>query len=61
MGKRALIVVDMQNDFLTGTLALSGCPAKQVLIYYSKKLFKTALNCLYITVKLNCVVFSYPL
>jgi len=29
MGKRALIVVDMQNDFLTGTLALSGCPAKQ--------------------------------
>ena len=33
MGKRALIVVDMQNDFLTGTLALSGCPAKQVCFY----------------------------
>jgi len=29
MVKRALIVVDMQNDFLTGTLSLKDCPAKQ--------------------------------
>lgn len=29
MEKRALIVVDVQNDFITGSLALSNCPAKQ--------------------------------
>jgi len=29
MHKKALIVVDMQNDFLTGTLSLKECPAKQ--------------------------------
>lgn len=27
--KTALIVIDMQNDFLTGSLALKDCPAKQ--------------------------------
>ena len=37
MGKRALIVVDMQNDFLTGTLALSGCPAKQVFCFFDSE------------------------
>jgi len=29
MGGKALIVVDVQNDFLTGTLSLNDCPAKQ--------------------------------
>lgn len=29
MGRKALIVVDLQNDFLTGTLSLNDCPAKQ--------------------------------
>lgn len=28
--KTALVVVDMQNDFLTGSLALSDCPSKHV-------------------------------
>ena len=28
--KTALVVVDMQNDFLTGNLALKDCPAQQV-------------------------------
>ena len=28
--RAALIVVDVQNDFLTGTLALKNCPAKEV-------------------------------
>lgn len=29
MVRKALIVVDVQNDFLTGSLSLSSCPAKQ--------------------------------
>ena len=48
MPRKALIVVDMQNDFLTGTLALSECPAKQVsfvaqgLILIVSVFFKTS-------------------
>jgi len=30
MSKAALIVVDMQNDFISGTLALKNCPAHEV-------------------------------
>lgn len=25
----ALVVVDVQNDFISGSLSISGCPAKQ--------------------------------
>ena len=28
MTKRALLVVDVQNDFISGTLSLSNCPSK---------------------------------
>ena len=44
----ALIVVDVQNDFLTGSLALKECPAKEVtkptsLLYCLLKSYLTLL------------------
>ena len=28
MTKRALVIIDVQNDFITGSLSLSNCPSK---------------------------------
>ncbi|CAH1777981.1 unnamed protein product [Owenia fusiformis] len=50
----ALLVVDVQNDFITGSLAIKDCPAGQ-----DGEAIIPVINKMLDTVKFDCVVYSY--